>query len=185
MSKPLLIKKLIKPFNKSINVTGDKSLSIRWVLLASQTTGKSRAYNLLMSDDVLAAINAIKILGIKVKMKNDYCEIHGNGINRRHYLFVKDFCSALEIIIKKVNDGIYNIGSDESYQNIQIAKKICSLMKKSNNNIKYTKDRPFNDKRYSVSSKKIQNLGWKPKTNLFKELNEIIKWYTKNNKIFS
>ena len=58
-------------------------------------------------------------------------------------------------------------------------------MKKSNKNIEYTKDRPFNDKRYSVSSKKIQNLGWKPKTNLFKELNEIIKWYTKNNKIFS
>ena len=85
MSKPLLIKKLIKPFNKSINVTGDKSLSIRWVLLASQTTGKSRAYNLLMSDDVLAAINAIKILGIKVKMKNDYCEIHGNGINGFKY----------------------------------------------------------------------------------------------------
>jgi len=85
MSKPLLIKKLIKPFNKSINVTGDKSLSIRWVLLASQTTGKSRAYNLLMSDDVLAAIDAIKILGIKVKMKNDYCEIHGNGINGFKY----------------------------------------------------------------------------------------------------
>ena len=85
MSKPLSIKKLIRPFNKSIKITGDKSLSIRWVLLASQTTGKSRAYNLLMSDDVLAAIDAIKRLGIKVKMKNDYCEIHGNGINGFKY----------------------------------------------------------------------------------------------------
>ena len=58
-------------------------------------------------------------------------------------------------------------------------------MKKSNKNIKYTKDRPFNDKRYSVSSKKIQNLGWKPKKLLFKELNKIIKWYSENYKIFS
>ena len=118
-------------------------------------------------------------------INNRKIQIHGNGLNRRHFLFVEDFCSALEIIIRKVSDGIYNVGSDESYQNIKIAKKICSLMKKSNKNIEYTKDRPFNDKRYSVSSKKIQNLGWKPKTNLFKELNEIIKWYTKNNKIFS
>ena len=118
-------------------------------------------------------------------INNKKIQIHGNGLNRRHFLFVKDFCSGLETIIRKVNDGIYNIGSDESYQNIQIAKKICSLMNKSNNNIKYTKDRPFNDRRYSVSSKKIQKLGWKPNTNLFNELDNIIKWYTKNNKIFS
>ena len=111
-------------------------------------------------------------------------KIHGNGKNRRHFLFVKDFCFALEKIIKKVNEGIYNIGSDESYQNIQIAKKICNLMNKSYKNIKYTRDRPFNDRRYSISSKKIINLGWKPKSNLFNELDKIISWYQNNFKIF-
>ena len=60
MTNYLEIKKKIKNFNKEINVSGDKSLSIRWVLLASQATGKSKAYNLLMSEDVLAAMNAIK-----------------------------------------------------------------------------------------------------------------------------
>ncbi len=72
-------------FNHIINVPGDKSLSIRWVLLASQTTGKSRANNLLMSEDVIAAINTIKRLGIKVKLKNNYCEIYGNGIDGFKY----------------------------------------------------------------------------------------------------
>ena len=85
MSKSISITQTINPFNNTINIAGDKSLSIRWVLLASQTNGKSRAYNLLMSDDVLAAINAIKILGIKVKVENDYCEIFGNGINGFKY----------------------------------------------------------------------------------------------------
>ena len=47
MSKTLLIKKKIKTFNKQIRVSGDKSLSIRWVLLASQAIGKSKAYNLI------------------------------------------------------------------------------------------------------------------------------------------
>ena len=81
MSAPLLIKNKIKKFNKKINITGDKSLSIRWVLLASLATGKSKAHNLLMSEDVLAAINSMKKLGIKVNVHKDYCEIVGNGIN--------------------------------------------------------------------------------------------------------
>ena len=85
MSKSISIKKTINPFNNTIKVAGDKSLSIRWVLLASQTTGKSTANNLLMSGDVLAAINAIKRLGIKVKVENNYCEIFGNGINGFRY----------------------------------------------------------------------------------------------------
>ena len=85
MSKSISIKQTINPFNNTIKVAGDKSLSIRWVLLASQTTGKSTANNLLMSGDVLAAINAIKRLGIKVKVENNCCEIFGNGINGFRY----------------------------------------------------------------------------------------------------
>ena len=85
MSKILLIKDKIKKFNKQIQVTGDKSISIRWVLLASQAIGKSKAYNLLMSEDVLAALEAIKKLGIKTRVQKDYCEIIGNGINGFKY----------------------------------------------------------------------------------------------------
>ena len=85
MSKILLIKNKIKNFDKQIQVSGDKSLSIRWVLLASQAVGKSRGYNLLMSEDVLAAVNSIKKLGIKVKIHKNYCEILGNGINGFKY----------------------------------------------------------------------------------------------------
>jgi 3-phosphoshikimate 1-carboxyvinyltransferase len=85
MTHILKINKRILPFNKTIVVDGDKSLSIRWVLLASQTIGASKAYNLLMSGDVLAAINSIKKLGIKVNLYKNYCEIIGNGINGFKY----------------------------------------------------------------------------------------------------
>ena len=85
MSKTLIIKKKIQKFNKQIKVSGDKSLSIRWVLLASQAIGKSKAYNLLMSEDVLAALDSIKKLGIKVKIHKNYCEILGCGINGFKY----------------------------------------------------------------------------------------------------
>ena len=85
MSKSLVIKEKIKKFNKEIQVSGDKSLSIRWALLASQAIGRSRAYNLLLSEDVMAAIDSIKRLGIKVKIYKNYCEIFGNGINGFKY----------------------------------------------------------------------------------------------------
>ena len=85
MSKTLIVNNKIKKFNKQISVSGDKSLSIRWVLLASQAIGKSKAYNLLMSEDVIAALDSIKKLGIKVRKYKKYCEIFGNGINGFKY----------------------------------------------------------------------------------------------------
>ena len=85
MLRTLIINQKIEPFKKIIKVDGDKSLSIRWVLLASQAIGSSKAYNLLMSEDVNAALGAIKKLGIKVKINKGNCEIFGNGINGFKY----------------------------------------------------------------------------------------------------
>jgi len=85
MSNSIILKKKINKFNKTIVVSGDKSLSIRWVLFSSLANGISKGKNLLMSEDVLAAIKSIKKLGIKVEFKNDTCEIHGKGIEGYHY----------------------------------------------------------------------------------------------------
>ena len=79
---PIIVKKKISPFNQIINVNGDKSLSIRWALLASQAKGRSRAYNILRSLDVLSTLNCLKKLGVKVRLKKKYCEIIGNGLNK-------------------------------------------------------------------------------------------------------
>ena len=85
MSKTLIIKNKIKSFNKSIFVSGDKSISIRWVLFSSLANGISRARNLLMSEDVLASLNAIKKLGIKYKITKKECKIYGQGLNGYRY----------------------------------------------------------------------------------------------------
>ena len=84
MTNQIRIKKKILPFNKRIEVDGDKSLSIRWVLLSSLSKKKSVAYNLLKSDDVLSAISCIKKLGAKVKFIKNKCEIIGAGLNYKY-----------------------------------------------------------------------------------------------------
>ena len=84
MNKILKINRKIDSFKKIINVEGDKSLSIRWVLISSLSKKKSIALNLLKSEDVMSAINCIKLLGSKVKFSKNKCEIIGNGLHQNY-----------------------------------------------------------------------------------------------------
>jgi len=85
MSKIISVNQKIGNFKKIITVPGDKSLSIRWVLFSSIAKGTSKARNLLMSEDVLAAVEAVKKLGIKVIIKKKECKIFGKGIDGYKY----------------------------------------------------------------------------------------------------
>ena len=85
MSNNLIIKKKINSFNHKISVSGDKSISIRWVLFSSIANGISIAKNLLMSEDVIASLDAIKKLGIKVKINKNECKIYGKGCDGYKY----------------------------------------------------------------------------------------------------
>ena len=85
MPNKIILKKKILSFKKKISIPGDKSISIRWVLISSLANGVSKAKNLLMSDDVLATIRAIKKFGAKVIIKKDLCTIHGLGIDGYKY----------------------------------------------------------------------------------------------------
>ena len=69
MPRHIFINKKISPFNKTVQVSSDKSLSIRTILLASQAVGISKVSNILESEDVLNALKVIKKLGINYKKK--------------------------------------------------------------------------------------------------------------------
>jgi 3-phosphoshikimate 1-carboxyvinyltransferase len=140
MSKILFIKNKIKKFNKQIQVSGDKSLSIRWVLLASQAVGKSKGYNLLMSEDVLAALDSIKKLGIKVKIHKSYCEISGNGINGFKY--------KKNLIINARNSGT-------------LGRLILGLLIKSPQKIKLIGDRSLSKRDFSRVTSPLEKFGAK------------------------
>ena len=118
-------------------------------------------------------------------LKNEKIPLHGKGNNIRHYLSAKDFAKAVCLLIKKKNKGIYNVGSYDSFSNIHIAKSICKILNKDPKKfIKFVKDRPYNDKRYSISSNKIRKLGWRPKNTLMVDLLDIIEWYKNNIQLF-
>jgi 3-phosphoshikimate 1-carboxyvinyltransferase len=140
MSKVLIIKKKIKKFDSQIKVSGDKSLSIRWVLLASQATGRSKAYNLLMSEDVLAALDSIKKLGIKTRINKNYCEVFGNGINGFNY--------KKNLMLDAKNSGT-------------LGRLILGLLIKSPRKIKIIGDKSLSKRDFSRVTKPLEKFGVK------------------------
>ena len=85
MPNKIVLKKKIINFDKKISIPGDKSLSIRWVLISSLASGISKAKNLLISEDVMASIEAVRKLGAKVIINDNICKIHGVGIKGYKY----------------------------------------------------------------------------------------------------
>lgn len=104
---------------------------------------------------------------IKLLQEGKKVTIQGDGSNVRAFLHVDDVCSAFELILEIGEIGeIYNIGSDEESEMsvLDVAKllinKIKGQMVNCNDWIDYIEDRPFNDKRYYISNKKLKALGW-------------------------
>ena len=79
------IKNKIQKFNKVLSIEGDKSLSIRWALIASQSKSKSKSVNLLLSEDVVNTLKCLRKLGVRIKISKNFCIIKGVGLNGFKY----------------------------------------------------------------------------------------------------
>ncbi len=114
-------------------------------------------------------------------LHNQPLPIYGDGKSVRDWLFVNDHCAAIDLVARKGETGeIYNIATGEEHKTIEVAKRILTLLGKSENLIKHVLDRPGHDCRYSLRTEKIEALGWKPKMPFNKGLDETIKWYKDN-----
>jgi 3-phosphoshikimate 1-carboxyvinyltransferase len=123
---------------KSISVPGDKSLSIRFVILSSLSKGKSIAHNLLKSGDVISAIQCIRKLGIKIDLKKNHCEVFGKGLHGFKY---KE-----NIILNAGNSGT-------------AARLLCAALIDSNYEIKITGDESLKKRDMSRIIKPLKLFG--------------------------
>jgi len=107
--------------------------------------------------------------------------IYGEGKNVRDWIYVLDNCEAIDLVSKKGKNGeIYNIGAGNEKSNMEIAKLILKELNKPESLIKFVKDRPGHDFRYSLDCEKIKELGWMSRYKFDDALNETIKWYKEN-----
>lgn len=110
--------------------------------------------------------------------------VYGDGMQVRDWLHVSDHCSAIDTVLHKGKNGeVYNIGGNNEKANIQIVKLIIGTLGKSEDLIKYVKDRPGHDRRYAIDNTKITTeLGWEPAYTFEQGMKETIQWYLENTK---
>ena len=115
-------------------------------------------------------------------LENKKVPLYGDGLNVRDWLYVLDNCKAIDIVLHKGRIGeIYNIGGGFEAPNIKLACSILKYLNKPKKVIKYVSDRLGHDRRYSLDSAKIRQLGWIPIVDFNEAIKETIEWY-KNNK---
>jgi len=109
--------------------------------------------------------------------------IYGDGKYVRDWLYVEDHARAIDMVLEKGKVGeTYLVGGmTHLLPNIEIAKKILTLLGKDESYIEFVKDRPGHDRKYDVDWSKIKNeLGWEPLHSFDEYLEKTVEWYKEN-----
>ncbi|MDD4979745.1 MAG: dTDP-glucose 4,6-dehydratase [Candidatus Omnitrophica bacterium] len=112
-------------------------------------------------------------------LRKEKIPVYAAGKNIREWLYVEDCIKGVLRIIEKGKTGeIYNLGSQQERQNIEVVKFLLHILKKRQDLIAFVKDRPGHDLRYSLDSSKVfKETGWKAKLNFKDGLRVTVEWF--------
>jgi len=115
-------------------------------------------------------------------LRDEKIPVYGDGTNVREWLYVTDCAEGIMAAIDRGKAGeIYNIGSKEEKQNIEVAKAILKLLGKGEELIEFVKDRPGHDFRYSLDTTKAKReLGWEAKSSFDEGIKKTVEWYVEH-----
>lgn len=109
--------------------------------------------------------------------------VYGKGNQIRDWLYVRDHCRAIDLVLQKGKIGeTYLVGSEHrEYTNLEVVKMILKIMDKDESLVEFVDDRPGHDQKYAIDASKIKTeLGWKPEHEFEYWLKETVKWYQEN-----
>ena len=121
-------------------------------------------------------------LMISRALADESLPVYGKGENVRDWLYVKDHCAAIDLVMREGKVGeVYNVGGHNEKSNLEVVKIILEKLGKPESLITYVTDRPGHDMRYAIDPTKIHNeLGWLPETKFEDGIENTIKWYLNN-----
>ncbi len=107
--------------------------------------------------------------------------LYGDGRNVRDWLHVLDHCRGIWTALTQGEAGaVYNIGGNNEVANIDLTKRLLSLMAKPESLIQPVTDRPGHDRRYALNCDKLRRLGWAPEVELAEGMAATVRWYVDN-----
>ena len=107
--------------------------------------------------------------------------LYGDGRQIRDWLFVEDHCAGIEFVLHNGAPGeVYNVGGGDEHENIDVAERIIMLAGADRSLLRSVPDRPGHDRRYSLDTSKLHDLGWAPEQDFEEGLRETVVWYRDN-----
>jgi dTDP-glucose 4,6-dehydratase len=114
-------------------------------------------------------------------LAGDPLPVYGDGHQVRNWLYVEDFARAIDLVLRRGLPGeVYNVGGPDETANIDVVRRILALTDRDESLIEYVTDRPGHDRRYSLSSSKVRELGWEPSRRFSEGLQQTVEWYRDN-----
>lgn len=111
--------------------------------------------------------------------------LYGDGSNVRDWTYVVDNCAAQWLVLTEGRPGeVYNVGAGNEMSNRELTYRILERFgltgAAADARIDFVPDRPGHDRRYSVDTRKIRQLGWAPQHGFDDALDATIAWYRAN-----
>ena len=115
-------------------------------------------------------------------LHGDPLPVYGDGRQVRNWLYVEDFCRAIDAVLDRGQPGrAYNAGGPDEMENIEVVRQILRLTGRGESLIEHVTDRPGHDRRYSLSSERLRSeLGWEPQVRFEEGLERTVDWYREN-----
>jgi dTDP-glucose 4,6-dehydratase len=104
--------------------------------------------------------------------------LYGDGRQVRDWLHVEDHCAGIELVLREGEPGkAYNVGGGDEHENVDVANAILSLLGADKSLLRHVEDRPGHDRRYSLDTSRLRELGWAPHRSFEEGLRETVEWY--------
>jgi dTDP-glucose 4,6-dehydratase len=114
-------------------------------------------------------------------LHGDRLPVYGDGRNVRNWLFVEDFGRGISVALAEGSPGeAYNCGGPDECENLEVVQRILELCGADPSLLEFVTDRPGHDRRYSLSSRKLRELAWEPRTSFAEGLPLTVSWYREN-----
>jgi dTDP-glucose 4,6-dehydratase len=114
-------------------------------------------------------------------LAGDHLPVYGDGRNVRNWLYVEDFGRGIGHVLAHGKPGeVYNCGGPDECENLEVVHRILELTGSDESLIEHVTDRPGHDRRYSLSSDKLAELGWRARTRFADGLERTVSWYRDN-----
>lgn len=166
--------------------------------LATTVSNCSNNYGPYQFPEKLIALAIVNIL------QGRELPIYGDGLNIRDWLYVRDHCRAIDLVLSRGEPGaVYNIGGRCECENLRLVQTLCSEAdtafrerpdlrarfpsspgatgKPASSLIRLVRDRPGHDRRYAIDCSKVEReLDARPTVSLVDGLRRTFAWYIEN-----